>query len=426
MNIRLHRVVGWLLVTVLTPGLANAYELLTENGVCPNGIRWTSDQHISVNISNAGAQALELSVAVSDVATRVSNVGGQWFDYLLPYGVDTSAYQLLVKGSPDGDGINEIGLADLSAFGTNVLGMGPTDVDATNCTINEGDVFLDSRTYTWDFTVPPDGTPDTCTTEDCYFDAQQTRCSDGSKYEGCATGQYIYWGRTAMLHEIGHTLGLGHSDTSYSFMNYSVRPFTNRDDAKRVEPLPDDREGLRFLYPATSTEKDAAVAVTWYDTSVPGNNGAAIAKLLCRPSRGTAFSPGLFDDYCGVDAGGNSGSTDVCPNQMLYVRYAIANYGTDPLTVNEQLWFSKNVTLDRTSGFDKKSPTSPAAKSLSHQSSYGMGRKFKVPATLSYDTDYYPIIFIDSGADFATEESTQNNAIPLRIMIHVKSQADCA
>jgi len=144
MNIRLHRVVGWLLVTVLTPGLANAYELLTENGVCPNGIRWTSDQHISVNISNAGAQALELSVAVSDVATRVSNVGGQWFDYLLPYGVDTSAYQLLVKGSPDGDGINEIGLADLSAFGTNVLGMGPTDVDATNCTINEGDVFLDS------------------------------------------------------------------------------------------------------------------------------------------------------------------------------------------------------------------------------------------------------------------------------------------
>lgn len=229
-----------------------------------------------------------------------------------------------------------------------------------------------------------------------------------------------------MLHEMGHTLGLAHSATSYSFMNYNVRPFTNRSDDKRIEPLPDDREALRFLYPDPgSTEKDAAVAVTWYNRAATSASGASIAEQLCRPSTGTAYSPSIFDDYCGVDATGAPGSTDVCPGDYLYVRYAIANYGTEPLTVNEQLWFSTNVTLNTTAGADKQSLTAPAAQALSHQSSYRQGRKFTVPTTASYDTDYYPILFIDSGADYASEESQQNNWIPLRTKVHVKSAGDC-
>src|SRR5262245_43166774 len=127
MNIKVHRVAACLVAAALIPDLASAYELLTESGVCPNGIRWTADQSVSVNIANAGAQAFELSAAMTDLADRVNNVGGQWFDYVQPYGVETSPYQLLVQGSPDGDGINEIGLADLSAFGSGTLGMGPTD-----------------------------------------------------------------------------------------------------------------------------------------------------------------------------------------------------------------------------------------------------------------------------------------------------------
>jgi hypothetical protein len=423
MNIRLHGAAGLLCAAALTPGVAPAYELLTENGLCPGGIRWTSDQTVTINIANVGSQSFELTDAVMDLTDRVNSVGGTWFDYTLPFSVGTNPYEMLTEGSPDGDGINEIGLADLSAFGS--LGMGPTDVDATDCTINEGDVFLDSASTAWDFGTPPDGTPDTCTTEDCYFDVERKRCEDGGKFEDCPNGPYVYWARMAMLHEMGHTLGLAHSDSSYSFMNYNVRPFTNRAEEKRIEPLPDDREALRDQYPGTAEEIDAAVAVTWYDVDDVSDGGASDAKQLCRPSTGTAYSPDIFDPYCGVDSNGDSGSIEVCPNDYLYVRYAIANYGTEALTVTEELWFSKNVTLDTAGGADKQSSTVPAAKLLSPQSSYRQGRKYRVPTTVRYDTDYYPIMFIDSGSDYASEESQQNNWIPLRIKLHVKPANEC-
>ena len=44
---------------------------------------------------------------------------------------------------------------------------------------------------------------------------------------------------------------------------------------------------------------------------------------------------------------------------------------------------------------------------------------------MSYDTDYYPVLFLDSGADYTLEESQQNNAIPLRTKVHIKTAAEC-
>lgn len=412
----------------LMPGTASAYELHTEGGLCPSGIRWPANPHVSVNTSNTTdpQQASQLFTAVSDISLRISNVGGQSFNYVEPYDIETSPYSFPNTGNPNGNGINEIGLADLS--GTGGLGFGPTDV--VNCVIVEADVYLDSNA-SWGFFAPSDGRPvDNCTSEDCYFDAEKKYCSNGGKRATCPNGPWTFWARPVLLHEMGHTLGIAHSDSSYSFMNYVVRPWTNRSDEKRIESLPDDREALRFLYPNASTEKDAAVTVTWYKRDVndnPTNPGdeAADALLLCRPSTGVAFSNNIFSKYCGVDAAGNAGSTDVCPGDVLYVRYTMANYGTEALTVDQRLWFSTSTWLNTTAGADKQSPSTPAPKVLLPQRSYRIGIGFKVPNTVSYDTNYYPIIFIDSGADYASEESQQNNWIPLRSTIHVKSAANC-
>jgi hypothetical protein len=414
---------GLLAAVVLVPADGHAYSLLTEGGACPNGIRWASDQNLSINVANAGAQAFAITDAMVDVADRIDQVGGQWFDYDDPYGVESGPYATPGAGDTNGNGINEVGLADLSSL-TNVLAMGPTEVDLTNCEITEGDVFLDSNAA-WDFGVPDDGRPsDTCKTEDCYFDAAWTHCASGGKIESCPTEVGVYWGRTIILHELGHTLGLAHSDHSYSFMNYEIRPHTNRDDAKRVEFLPDDREALRVLYGNGATEIDAAVTTTWYDPTDVSNSGAAAAKRLCKPSTGVAYSPSIFDDYCGVDAAGNPGETKVCPGDNLYVRYALVNYGTVSLVVNEELWFSRNTWLDTVGGSDVVSPTAKPNRTLNPQSSYRMGRTFEVPSGLLWNKTYYPILFID-GADLATEESQQNNWIPLRARIKIKRQAEC-
>ena len=48
----------------------------------------------------------------------------------------------------------------------------------------------------------------------------------------------------------------------------------------------------------------------------------------------------------------------------------------------------------------------------------------KVPNTVSYNTEYYPIINL-AGADVANEESQQNNWIPLRDTIYVKPALAC-
>ena len=425
MNIKNSSMTGLILTLFSLSGGVSAFSLHEENGACPNGISWAGDQHLSVNIANAGTSSLALSAAVIGVAERVSQVGGQSFDYVLPYGIETSAYAAPGGGAPDGDGVNEVGLADLSAFGA--LGMGPSTVDLATCHITEADVFIDSNT-TWDFSVPDDGLPaDNCGTEECYFNADRKRCTNGGQLSACPNGPWSEYARPVILHELGHNLGIAHSDHSYSFMNYDVRPWTNRADEKRIEYLPDDREALRTLYPAATTEMDAAVTVTWFDNS-PGNvsaSGAATGKLLCAPSTGVNYSPSIFDAVCGVDAAGNSGSTDVCPGDYLYVRYGIANYGTESLTVDERLYFSTNTWLDTAAGSDKLSLTAPAASVLNSQSSYRKGRKYQVPSTVNFNTDYYPILFIDSGADYAGEESQQNNWIPLRGKIHIKPSSSC-
>jgi hypothetical protein len=95
------------------------------------------------------------------------------------------------------------------------------------------------------------------------------------------------------------------------------------------------------------------------------------------------------------------------------------------MTMDEELWFSKNDWLNRTAGVDKKSATSYASLVVGAQGSYRKGKSFIVPAGLDWDTDYYPIIFLNTGNDLANEESEQNNWIPLRATIHVKQQGNC-
>jgi hypothetical protein len=387
---------GALALLVTQP--ARAFELLTEGGACPNGFVYASDPQLTVNVTFVPAgDVFAFTAAVVDVATRIGNVGGQTFDYALPFLASNGGY---VPGGIFQNGANEIGMANIAAAG--IAGMGPALVDLATCQIVEADVFLDTGT-TWLWGVPEDHGDD-------YFAAPSSN----------ASGRY---GRTVILHELGHTLSLAHSDTSYSFMNSTNRPWSNRAREKQVEPLPDDREALRFLYPSATAETDIAALVTWFDATQA--TGQATGRLLCQPSGGDAFSPGFFDETCGVDAAGNPGPTTVCHGDTLYTRFALANYGTVPLDVDMELWFSRNTWLDVAAGADVQSTTTPATLTVSATTAARRGVGFVVPTTVAYDTDYYPVVNLNTGAGLASEESQQNNWIPLIGPIHIDTQANC-
>lgn len=68
-----------------------------------------------------------------------------------------------------------------------------------------------------------------------------------------------------MLHELGHALGLAHSDSHLATMS-GYYPYGGPNGHKNeVEPHADDRYGLRILYPGGSTERDLSVS-RFHDT----------------------------------------------------------------------------------------------------------------------------------------------------------------
>lgn len=378
------------------PGAAHAYHLLTKAGACPNGFVFAADAPLAINIANAsGADAFGLVMAVEEVSGRIGNVGGQTFDFT-PLTIATDSFAI-----GDADGENEIGLADLS--GTGAGGMGPTIVDLATCTIVEANVLLAQAT-TWRWFVPSEYGED-------YFNANSV--SGGERYA-----------REVIVHELGHNLSLAHTTDSYDFMNAGsssahARPWSNRADEKRVEPLPDMRRALRALYGNGAEEKDVGALVTWFDDST--GVSPAPQRLLCQPSKGVGFSPGLFDQTCGVDAAGLPGSTTVCPGDTLYTRLTIPNYGTADMAVDIELWFSTDPTLDRSNGSDLQSPR-VASITAGSASSARRGLTFEVPAGLTPGASYYPIAFVNSGVEYELEESQDNNWIPLRGPVSVAAQ----
>lgn len=381
---------------------AHAFDLLTEGGACPNGFEFTADQQIAINTTFTGADSFPLADAMVDVTRRINNVGGQWFDYLEPYLVTGGGYTRQTSDNINPNGFYEVGMTNMA--GTGASGSGGALVNLANCTIIEADVFLDTNTN-WVFGVP-----------ELYGDNYYAAGANVN-----VNGVSERYGRTVLLHELLHTLSLAHSNTTYSFMNQTNRPWSNRSEEKQVEPLPDDREGLRFLYGDNTTETDVAALVTWF---APNAAAPATGTRLCNPSGGTGFSANLFAPTCGV-VGAADGSTTLCPGDTLYVRFALANYGTSSISVDPELWFSTNDWLDTSAGVDVESPTVKAAVVLGVDEAALRGYTFEIPSTLAYDTDYFPIVHLNSGALLATEESQQNNWIPLIDTIHIDTQANC-
>lgn len=184
---------------------------------------------------------------------------------------------------------------------------------------------------TWNFGTPEDEGK-------AYYDMTQNDAG-GDRYF-----------RLAYLHELLHTFGLNHSDSSYSMLNYGDRPWSDEDT---IRPLPDDVAGLRELYPQPNVgTSEVAVFNTFY-TQAGATNGAAQQERLCKPSLGDFFWADMFGDYCGI-TGPNWGSTQICPGSSLRTRFTIGNYSTEDADLTARLWLSRDEEWDSS---DLVSPT---------------------------------------------------------------------
>ena len=318
------------------PEQAAAYETFTDGGAC-SALTWTAQPRVVVHTdelpggSDYFLDELKMLAAVNEVNDAFNDVNATaaqitstttstapftqevWFNDATP------TIHVGFHNDPDG----ELGSG----------GPGPS----VNCRYDEAHIGFKNLDFnapsdTWNFNTPAqDGKP--------YYDMTQND-ADGDRYF-----------RLSYLHELLHTFGLNHSDSSYSMLNYGDRPWSDEDT---IRPLPDDVAGLRALYPQPNAgTSEVAVFNTFYTLMDGTSNGAAKQKRLCAPSLGDFFWSDEFATYCGA-SGPDAGSTDVCPGDLLRTRFTIGNYSTETADLTARLWLSRDEQWQST---DMVSPT---------------------------------------------------------------------
>lgn len=353
---------------------ALAYEVSHHN-LC-NGVTWYSNPSFriaTVSFDTAGRRA-----AIYDTVSTIGLVGDQTLDFSL--GQYPGTWTAL------GNEHNDVFAAPFSQYDmADYAGWTRRKYRPFTCRFDEADVIFDSGDP-FVFGIPENH-------DKPFWWTGYREGPNGTKYL-----------RMVSLHEFLHAAGLGHEDNTWAIMNYESYPWRNRSTDQMMAPLPDDRRGLRFLYPSSGTERNVAVVNTYVDVSQVGSDGAANGRKLCMAAAGGGFSAGNFppaDYYCS-----DPSFVHVCPGDRVYTRFSIANDGTVAADVDERLYFSSDFEL---SPDDIPSPTI-WSKSVDGGKHFRDGHSFAVPAGLVAEKTYYLILKLES--DLVSESSLQDNWIP--------------
>ncbi len=385
-----------LIIAILTvmENTSEAYRFFYDSR-CPLEFPWyhwggsNPDQVFEIYVSsqNHSFETQQKRDAIREVGARINAVAGQKFDFKF---VDTNV--LHTSGHPDSSQ-NVIYEGDLGAQGP--IAWADMRSSTGACEFYDADIVFNSGHYNFLWGTPSDEGED-------YWTA-------GSKpYWYNAQNRNVYARQTAM-HELLHAIGLNHEGLQYSYMNYGQTPWTNRISSKQVEPLPDDRKGLRILYPTRGTECDLAVTntgVDYYDQQ----KGAAYQKKFCSPSTGTTWNNEWNDGkyqthFCSDETGYDA--VMVCPGEKVYVRYTVLNYSNKSVWVTERAYFS---TDENYSARDKASPQL-YRYTIGKEKDFQRARVYTVPNTVQHNQFYYIIPKLTAAS--CIEESTQNNWAPL-------------
>ena len=381
-------------LAVLYANTSQAYTARTFNGCTP--ITFDTPPNVVLHTSEMDGfniiSSLQLLDAMTDIHDQFNEIGG----------ISTSISTFTLSTDPfiyktwfnDATPTIHVGFTSNASAAP---GSTFWNVDASSCNILEAHIQIQNPSVFstgWHFTEPSD---------EPWYMAGLT-ASDGRYF------------RIAYVHELLHAFGLAHSVDGFAMLNYGDRTWINRPYADKIKPLPDDIEGLRDLYPDSSTRTEIALLNSWYD---PDNNSggsypAAQQDFLCAPSTGSTWG-NKFDTACG-----NTGVTEICPGDKLYTRVAVANYGTDAVDVDMNLWFSTDDSLEKATDIVAAQTRS---FSLGAQSSSQQGRVYYAPYGLAYNTEYFVIVNAVANEQSSTAQSEDWN--PLRGTIRTKTLFEC-
>lgn len=192
-------------------------------------------------------------------------------------------------------------------------------------------------------------------------------------------GEYLGYFRGSVVHELGHALGLGHT-SDYGFMVGYAGNTTEHSGSNPWRPLPDDRQGIRDLYPSNSSETD--MGLSNYELRY-----SSYASLYDFQSN--------FIEYTGL-----------CPGDSFEATKTTLNNGNSTVSVDAEYYFSGNSTISSSDILVKSSTITVGA-----QNHYTNTTTLTVPSGTSYGTTYYVGLIIDPDNTVSEKYGSNNRMV---------------
>lgn len=335
------------LLVMLTSSAAQAYSWSTCDG---NRLRWNS-QWTNLYISTTSfPPSSTWDARLQNAMWHWNNVKGSRFVYY--YGRDTDGSHRA------GNGRNEIHLDDSLAWST--LGVTRTRYHCYwlfgwHYGIDETDVGFNNN-RTWNL-----GSLDY---------VNDLSPSDVRSFESVA------------LHELGHALGLDHENRWMATMNAFYPNSGPLGTDREWDPLADDRGGVRYLYPTTTSETDIAGSV--FQRTGSGSSGLVSSPLSA--ARGADVTIG----------------------------FTFTNLSTQQVNFNIGFYLSTNDYIspsDRLLGTNTGAWANPGATGT-------FSRTLRIPSDVAPGT-YWVGFLVDSGGSLAeANESNNRMAMPRVIVVN--------
>lgn len=343
-----------LLATALTSTPSAAYSI--------TAVKWASASYtISINPAMAFFAGNEVTAFRAAITTFNQNASTSWL---------ASTWDTDMVESP-GNGVSEMTMTADNALlcGSMADGCTSTYWNSSNA-LTEADIYMDS-TCSWD-----------------YLNSRSANIAYGGTKRPF---------QTTALHEIGHSMGLGHVNSLYNLMGEDYTFVSSNNDTMYSDVGEDATSGLRALYGSMSSGYEDLALSHWRYSYADGQYSRHARTRLYNSSSVelTKYSTALDQTY------------SVTKGSSIQAEVTIENNGT----VAQYNYIKFYVSTDRTistsdtllsSSYMYASPDSPLTSVYTTS----------IPSTLTSGGTYYLGAIVDPTGSL-TEVNENNNAVYL-------------